>query len=193
MLYKILPFAAITEWEFKDPDIEGHEYRANSKEELLRKIAQFRQQNGLEDIDYLPWVVEDYNCRLQKNLGKCGRNDQITRSFMQYIKGGILLLKNLRYPKMVNRDVAQKRADVCITCPQNVFPDKGPFIKWSDRIAEASTGGVRVVGHDKLGNCAACSCPLRAKVWYGGPLELSKEELEQMPDVCWQKREFSRK
>lgn len=89
---------------------------------------------------------------------------------------------------------AERRAKICTegnegaVCPENIFPDKGPFVKYSDAIAEASTWGRSTSQDVKLGNCGACGCTLKAKVHFGGMLEFKAEELNRMPEYCWQKK-----
>lgn len=110
---------------------------------------------------------------------------------LSYIKGGISLIKNIYYgdKNMVSEAVADKRSTICAECPFNVFPDKGAFLKWSDDIAEGSTGGKRSVNHDLLGSCEICTCPLKAKVWYKAPdgRYMTDKELAQAPSYCWQR------
>lgn len=155
------------------------------------QIRNYREQNQLPDIPYLETVVENYLCGLPENVGKCDKI-KIKRGILEYIKGGVALLENVFYGEsnMVSEEVANSRAAICIECPYNVFPDKGPFIEWSDKLAEAATHGKRSIHHTKLGNCMACQCPLRAKVWYGGKIKLTKEERAKMGAVgCWQIKE----
>lgn len=97
------------------------------------------------------------------------------------------------YNSYVQQGEADRRASICIKCPHNVFPDKGPFLKWSDDIAKEAVGDRRSVHHDELGNCEICTCPLRAKVWTGDPIDLPADQLAQMRSVrtmdgkaCWQ-------
>lgn len=157
---------------------------------LISHIELYREQNDLARIENIYTVVTNYICSLPENLGAC-RPLTLERGFMGYLKGGIALLTNLYYGEknMVDKEEAERRASLCVNCPLNVFLDKGAFIKWSDEIALHSTNGKRVSVHEKLGNCAACSCPLRAKVWYRGYFELSKEEKDnilQHKADCWQ-------
>jgi hypothetical protein len=85
--------------------------------------------------------------------------------------------------------LADKRSEICASCPLNVFPDKGPFIKWSDELALHSIGNRRSKEHDKLGNCDGCSCPLRPKVFFDGTPKLTPEEEKKISEAnsnCWQ-------
>lgn len=106
---------------------------------------------------------------------------------MAFVKGGIALVENLLYKNMVDQNTADARAAICVECPYNVFPDKGGFLKWSDDIAEASTGGKKSIFHDRLGSCEVCTCTLKAKVFYSGKIKLTDEERTKMLAVnCWQ-------
>lgn len=125
-------------------------------------------------------------------MGKCGRNGKLDRNWWQTLRGGVALLVNMRYRTFVDKKEADRRATICVSCPNNMVPDghrhiKQQFIKWADQVAEASTGGKKSEHYNQLFSCAACSCPLRAKVWYAGKIDLTDEELAEMPDVCWQK------
>lgn len=111
------------------------------------------------------------------------------RGWFQTLRGGIALLENVAYRKIVAQDVAEQRAQICKDCVANIFPDKTSFIKWADELAEASTDGRRVSIQEELGSCEICSCNLRAKVWYGGNIKLTEGEKMQMMAAnpqCWQ-------
>lgn len=185
---KFKPFEVSSIWEFKDPDT-GHIHEASSEEALLAYIKQYRINNDLEEIEYLPDVVTHYLCNLPINKGKC-IHSPLKRGLFQTIKGGVALIKNMMYSSFVPQEVADVRSEICSKCPKNVFPDKGPFIKWSDNVALQTIGSRKSKFHDSLGNCEVCSCPLRAKVFYAGKLELSESEIKEMPDYCWQKKEY---
>lgn len=185
MFKKFLPFNAPADWYFIDPDT-GKEFFGKDKQEIIGKILEYRSQNQLEEIPLLGETIENFLCNFPVNLGKCGKV-KLERNFWGYIKGGITLVKNVLVKNFVSQEEADRRASICLKCPHNVFPDKRGFIKWSDRLAEASVPDKKVRGYDQLGNCEACSCPLRVKTWVVGPFKLEKEEKEKMKKVgCWQ-------
>lgn len=185
-MLKFLPFRASLEFEFIDPDT-GYVYRAESKAALVDKIVAYRSQNNLEQIFKLDAVIDNYLCRMPQNAGKCGKNVDMNRSWWHYIKGGVSLLKNMLIENPVEQKEADRRSEICAACPNNVFPDKGRFVKWSDKVAEASVPGKRSKCHKELGNCSVCTCPLRAKVWSPKPFLLSPREETEMKKVkCWQ-------
>lgn len=170
---------------WKDPDT-GREFEEISKSVLMDRIAAYRSQNNLEEIEGLSVVLENYWCGLAENQGRCVPA-RLERGFMGYLQGGIALLKNVMYGKVVRQEEADRRAGICVKCPYNVFPDKGPFMKWSDDAALAMVGDRRSKFHDRLGNCGVCSCVMKAKVFYSGTVDLEKDWIEPMQAVsCWQ-------
>jgi hypothetical protein len=181
------PFLGFQKYLFVDPDTK-FKFQATTLKGICSHIRTYREQNDLEPLEYLEDVVVHYNCMLPTNTGVCEPSaEPLKRNVIQYIKGGVSLLKNLLYHRMVSQEEADKRAAICKNCPHNVFPDRNKFIEWSDSIAEAATGGKKTADHDALGNCNICSCCLKAKVWSPPPFELSKKEDNKLPSFCWQK------
>lgn len=174
------------DWYLKDPDT-GYTHRANSRAELVRQILLYRSNNNLEQIENLDSVIDEYLCRQSENSGRCRPVPLLKRGLTGFFKGGIMLLRSLRYKVFASQEEAEKRASQCKDCKFNVFPDKRGFIKWADALAEATVGSKTTSNSKYLGNCSVCSCPLKCKVFYQGSVSLSKEEVEQMQEVtCWQ-------
>jgi len=186
------PFQGSKEHVFIDPDTQ-HQYKANSRKELVQMIVSYRSQNKLSKLDLLDAVLDNYQCKLPMNSGMCETNNKLQRGVLAYIKGGLALLKQMAFKKFVTQEIADARAEICIKCPYNIFPDKGNFVKWTDEIALHSIGEKRSKYHDELGSCEICSCILKAKVFYSGELDLTKEEVEKLPHFCWQKKEINGK
>jgi hypothetical protein len=185
---QLKPFRGPKRYKFKDPDT-GHTFSANKREELVHQIVSYRAQNELEPIEQLNLVIDAYLCSLPENVHNC-YSGNLQRGLLGYIKGGISLIKNMLYDSYVEQDTADARASLCIKCPQNVFPEnKETFIHWSDNLSLQVIGDRRSIHHEDLGNCAACSCLLKSKVWLGGRIELDPEEVEQTPSFCWQRKE----
>lgn len=186
MLLKFKPFAAPTRYVFKDPDT-GHDYEAPDAKALYDLIRNYRIQNQLEPIDMLPAVVDNFLCRLDENAGKCTPYAKLKRGLIQFVRGGVSLLKNVAYSSFVDQSEADRRAEICLNCPHNIFPDRKAFIRWADDVTEAAVGDRRSTYHDQLGNCGVCSCLLRSKVFLDGKVKLSEDEVQQMERVgCWQ-------
>lgn len=188
--FKFSAFKTSKLWEFPDPDVKNRVHVGSTRSELLTRIIQYRVQNRLPLIDELDTVVDNYLCKHPMNSGSCEEVKTLSRGLMGYYQGGVALLKNLMFRRFATQEEADRRAEICISCPYNVFPDRGGFLKWSDDIANASVGDRRSVHHDKLGSCDVCSCTLKAKIFYEGKLELTEEMLKKMPGECWQLQKF---
>ena len=188
-LPKFKPLEAPDKYLFVDPDT-GRKFQDATKHGIIKQIVSYRVQNELEPLEYLGVVIEAYMCSLPQYKYKCEQSAPFGRSIFAYMKGGMALIKNMFYGEknIVDQDVADKRSDQCIKCPNNVFPDKSDFLRWSDAVAEASTHGKKSKNYSELGNCKVCSCPLKAKVWYkGGDEKHTEKEIDEFKKVdCWQ-------
>lgn len=172
------------EFNFPDPDT-GYIHKASNYQNLVREILVYRQNNNLEPIENLPQVLEDYFCRMACNAGKCQKDIALNRGYAAIWKGGILLLKNLLYKRFASQETAENRAKQCSTCKYNVL--KNPDLL---DIAAEKMVGKRSLPEElkaKTGNCAACGCNLRGKVFYDGEISPDEEELKAFQEVnCWQ-------
>lgn len=191
MAFNFKPFHAPKSYSFVDPDT-GYKFFEQTFEALISRIVNYRIQNNLEHIDNLAMVLNNYWCALPENAGSCKPIPHIERDYYTTVKGGIALFTAWLFKKFTSKEEADKRAEVCIKCPNNVFPDKGPFIEWSDKIAEKMVGARKSTYHEQLGNCDVCTCCLKAKVFYGGDISLTDEEKERIKKTmptCWQLKE----
>lgn len=171
---------------FKDPDT-GRVFTAATRKELVKEVVSYRANNSLEPLDGLNIVIDTYQCNLPENLGNCLPLPRLKRGLMGFLSGGMAVIKNLRYPKLATQEVADARSEQCKDCPNNVFLDKGMFVAWQDEIALNAIGERKSKFHNDLGNCGVCSCPLRAKVFWAGPIELPEDQKAEVLKVnCWQ-------
>lgn len=181
-------FEAPSSYPFIDPDT-GRQFLAPDKASLIKQIVSYRAQNRLDPIEEIDLVLENYWCSLPGNIGKC-HTERLERSFFQTVRGGIALVTNVFFGNdaMVSDEEAERRAQICLQCPNNSFPDqKGKFDSWADKLAEASTHGRKVSVNEQLGNCMICSCNLRAKVFKKPPFSFPEDERKALPDFCWAK------
>ena len=189
MFLQFKKFCSPSKFEFKDPDVPNKVYKGQSYEQLYQQIRGYRSQNELPPIDYLEVVVENYICRLPGHEGSCQPRPPLKRGLLATLRGGIALIQNLMYSEFAAQVVADARALECKDCPLNTFPDKGPFVKWSDELAQMSVGSRKSEFHEELGNCEGCGCPMRPKVFYMGPIKLTAQQKEKMLEAnpeCWQ-------
>src|SRR5690348_12853772 len=148
MFKKFRAFEVPAYWVFTDPDT-GYSFSGKDKPSLIKDIVNYRFQNNLEPIERLDLVLDNYLCGLPENNHKC-TGYELDRKFSQYIKGGLALLKNLAFKRFATQAEAERRSKICEKCPYNIFPDKGPFIKWSDDIAVSCVGEKKTENYQKL-------------------------------------------
>lgn len=193
-LFRLKPFTGPKHYIFKDPDRPDHIYESKTRDGLIKQIVSYRAQNELPPIQHLSMVLENFWANLPENAENAEITPPLKRGFLAYLKGGIALLDYVFYGEnaMVSQEEAERRAKICLSCPFNTFPDKGAFIDWSDRMAEACVGDKKTSVHADLGNCEVCSCTLKSKVFYKGPFRCSKEEMERFPQFCWQRHECAK-
>jgi len=183
---KFKALEAPRDFDFIDPDT-SYQYKENDKNTLMRRIVSYREQNDLSPLDALSAVLDNYWCSKPQNKGLCEQNNQLHRSLWTTIRGGVAVLVNMLYPKVVADEKAEKRAAQCAICPFNEFPDKGAFVSWSDSVAVASIGKKKTSFHEELGNCKVCTCVLKAKVFYDGPVKFDAQQIQDLKSVnCWQ-------
>ena len=95
----------------------------------------------------------------------------------------------------VDQAEADRRALVCATCPKNVIPTgKGWLRAWTDDKMLECVMDQRTAYHNQLGVCGACSCELRAAVWWPADILRAvtpKKDIPKFPPAadCW-KREI---
>ena len=136
IINKFKPFKTPYRWIFVDPDTQ-RAYSALTKKELFNQIINYRDQNKLAPIQALEHVIENYLCSLPENASNC-EPEKLKRGWMSFIKGGVAVLENIFYGEknMVSQEEADRRSEICLQCPNNVFPDRGGFVKWTDEVAE---------------------------------------------------------
>lgn len=189
---RFLPYIGPKRHIFTDPDT-GFQYEAKTRDDLIKHIRTYREQNQLEPIEMLAATIENFQCRLPENSASCEPSPDLARGFLQTIRGGVALIKRVFFGAkyLASQEEADRRSEICINCPANVNPDPktSKYTAWADEIALHSTNGLKSKHHKKLFNCTVCTCPLRAKVFYKGPFSLSKHEVREMNRVnprCWQ-------
>lgn len=188
MISKFKAFCGPVQFVFKDPDTGMLYGPEKSKKLLIDRITAYRKQNGLEELQFIGDVLENYWCSLPENIGRC-QPKMLKLGILPTLRGGVAVLKNYLYDKVVKQDVAEKRALQCVSCPYNRKPETEGVKRWLDLIALNSVKTHRTSQYDKLGTCSVCSCPLNMKVFYAGTIDRPGiEEQRKYDEVdCWQK------
>lgn len=117
---------------------------------------------------------------------------------IQNAVAGIALWMEWFGNKPVTSDVAEQRAKICAECPSNIRGDV--FQRFNTKTGEELKKIFASLQEEKmetsrdaeLGVCAACDCPMRAKVWT--PMDLILKHLqpaakEKLDPLCWIKAE----
>lgn len=92
---------------------------------------------------------------------------------------------------VVDQETAQKRANVCLTCPNNI-----PSIIVTEAVAMAikrhlsvkNEVGLRVDGEKSLHSCSVCSCVLKLLIWEpqsNVTAQMTETEKAKLPAHCW--------
>lgn len=188
MFRRFAPCVAPKQFYFKDPT-SGRRFDGSSIQDVAAKVRTYRMQNEFHDLPYLEAVIENFLCKQSENQGGCEALPKLKRGLMETLQGGVAILKSMMYESFAPQEKADARSTICLTCPLNEFPDKGPFVQWINDIAEDSVGDRKSKYHDELGVCAGCGCPIRSKVFYNEPIKLNKRQkkvIEQSQPSCWQ-------
>ena len=92
---------------------------------------------------------------------------------------------------VVDQEVAQHRANVCLKCPNNdagFAPATATALAIRKHLEVKNKIGLRVEGEKSIHTCAACSCVLRLLIWE--PQDRVKRHMTEIeksrtPDFCW--------
>jgi hypothetical protein len=186
---KFKPFESPRKVSFRDPDT-GREFKGPTISDVANQIRGYRSQNELPPLDLLEIVIENHICNFPIHAGCCTPLKGPKRTFMHYVRGGVAFLKNVAYKDFADQVEADRRSEICVQCPHNIFPDRGGFVKWIEDLTNRSVGKRQSKHHNELGLCGICTCPLRSKVFFKGKITLTKEELRKMSELenpkCWQ-------
>lgn len=89
----------------------------------------------------------------------------------------------------VERELAEKRAAVCLKCPKNepgFVPVETVALAIKKLVSFKNDMQLRVNGERSLFTCSACSCPLRTKIWIPFERIAPDEQEKQLLDAaCW--------
>lgn len=189
-------------WRFVQKE-SGRVFEHYAHKPFLEQIRDHRLANGYPIS--ADWVAEihDELCREHPEWGnticrRIGANSgprllsfAATMSFLQLL--GKWVTAGAPY---VDQEVAEERAEICASCPKNVYSEFGCG-NCTTKIQQIISiiGGKRTTSlDDKLNSCAICSCNLKAAVHF--PLEsqesnLTPEMKQELRDVpwCWKKYE----
>jgi hypothetical protein len=201
----IFPTPSVGYW-YKDADT-GKEFKASTHktfESLEYHVSQYRKQNGLPPIENFRECWEHFICVNSPQDKKicCPKEENIARSFKQYVVGGLTYIKSIfqkEQDKFVTQEEAEKRADKCLHCVMNRKNYGHSFAQfYTDKMMAKSVGNRKVKNWNELYTCMGCSCILNSKVWFASNIvggSLLKGDIVKLrgakdssgkPIYCWQ-------
>lgn len=201
----VFPTPSVGFW-YKDSDT-GKEFKASSHktfEALEYHVSQYRKQNNLPPIENFRECWEHFICSNSPADFKlcCPKEDNIARSFKQYIVGGLSYIKSIfqkETEKFVQKEEAQERANMCLHCAMNRKNYGHSFAQYyTDKLMRRSVGERYVDNWQNLYTCMGCSCILNSKVWFSKDIvgsSLLREDIVKLrgakdvkgnPISCWQ-------
>lgn len=174
-----------------------HIIAAFSPSALLREINRYRRRHGgdlregwemrvaqrlcsveeyadyCEGFDPLPTKKEK---KAQQQVKHVGRQEiaRFLQTVQKFISNG---------GKLVDQSLADKRAQICTTCPENI-PIVG-CMGCSGLVPKLlkATKGASTEYDNKLRGCGVCGCQLKAKVHL--PDEVVGDDDLEFPEHCW--------
>lgn len=90
---------------------------------------------------------------------------------------------------VVAQELAQKRADVCLSCPLHSTTGsvtEVAMVAFKQQIEVKKKLKLRVNGEKQLHLCTVCGCAMRLKIW--PPIEIIAPDAEERQDLhvnCW--------
>jgi hypothetical protein len=182
-------------WRYIQPET-GFTIKGQNHYELFKAIKDHRVANNLPVGD-VQTDFEDFACAAQP-VGSTwcspileGDDINLKRHFttddmMRFVNSVVSVLAD---GKLVEKDVAEKRAEICSYCPLNTrITGCWSCIGLAEKIYNII--GTRATSRDAtLNQCGVCGCSLKAKVWL--PIEIARKTVEGMkfPSFCWLKTE----
>ena len=95
--------------------------------------------------------------------------------------------------KRVDKEEANRRADICVRCPDNIDPDGCTSCNRGrmEKMVEKLTGAIATKKDSQLKSCRHCGCINKAQVWF--PLDIlqrftNTEVNKALPSTCWKKK-----
>lgn len=209
-------------WQYFEPATGWKAPVGLTFQQVVARIIQHRLANKQHRLSTDPDVVaqqlDDFTCaRLNDNPSWCANltvppsftvplPSRSLRAGAGDVAGGARFLKNagagikiwidwFGEGKPVDKTLAENRAGICATCPQN-DQKKGVFAWFTGKaVAEIKAIfsalndlNMHTSQDDKLKVCKACDCPLKAKVW--APLHIVKKHItveasSRLDERCW--------
>lgn len=183
-------------WYYVEP-ISGKTFTAVTYDNLVAKLIDTYQKNGWPiGLDFEN-AIERALC--ERHPADCVENiPGVTRrkrrlTWGDLMRGTLVLLSfKAAGSPLVSEEESERRAAICVRCPENVAFDK-PCVGICERLAQAVRaviGTRKTKVHSELKACGICHCLLEAAVQIPlehqckGVTESMREQFKTIPQ-CW--------
>ena len=200
-------------WVWKDPET-GKIITGDALSLIVEEVTSWLLANG-RDAGAVEDEVHERTAAvlISKNLRKyVVIQGDVKRTMKQYLSGGKALMMSwweqspisglIRGELERGREVhvdqeeADRRARICCQvnngdpCDENVVPvSKSWAQSWTDGKMLESVEGKKTEFHDDLGVCKACTCELRAAIWWKPNILVASMKSanyeKKLPSHCW--------
>lgn len=194
-------------WCYQVPET-GQVFCGSSLSELMTSLAAHYKAAGYPQPPNLARLVEDYICDHIPDY--CGGQPRASRpedaarqgwlaglkhTFTNIVTGTQTLAAWIAGGRnYVDGGVANARAAICTTCPENVEPQgcTGCNLSTLKEIVRSVVGSRTTTSDAHLKACKVCGCDLRAKVHLPHDIlwrHMADSQKQQLPEWCWLVRE----
>jgi hypothetical protein len=194
-----LPEYASVPDDFRFTHEDGGKSRGNTLGILMAAVRDYRRINALPMPDDMQAIVEDQLCRTLPP-GNCKFMDGTlpatfvnTRFSLDDLKAGMKTLAAVVVSgKTVDKEEANRRAEICAACPANMQPSSACFgCAGVEEVVGAIVGTQTTKSDQYLKVCGACHCFNKTQVWVtaedldAGVSDKQMERLELFEGHCW--------
>lgn len=183
-------------WVYVHPHT-GFKITAPTWNDLITRIRNYRLANGMSLGVNFEETIGSEICQ-QQGWGEPRCMQEEPTPLKQRVIGMhdiVSFLKVLKHwltknPSFVESDEANRRAQICTTCPYNVNVQGCAGCTNIAGMIFSTTGDRQTQYDTQLRNCQICGCVNKVQVWV--PKEtldqgLTPEMKESLPDWCWKK------
>ena len=157
-------------------------------DDLVEKVCEHRQANGLEITEDMPEQIETFICyRIPDDLVIGNIERKVTPHSLHAIQKFTQdFLQTIQSAKIISQDKAEERAKTCLACPLNksvVCMDCNGLDVW----IKSWNGNRQTRVDDKLHACLADGIFIQASIH----ADMEFKQAKEFPENCWKRSKNS--
>lgn len=170
-------------WDFTQDGLWFAEY---DRDKLVKRITDYRVANAIP-LGNVSQEVTEFNAAKTQTVIPTRKIVSLRERVIKWLNGKL----NVR-PKYVDDKEADRRASICVDCPQNIrnwtVGEKcGRCVENANRAAAIILQGRPQ--HRPLGACAVLDQQNKVSVWLNDPPPKGLAVNDQLPSFCWRRAE----